>query len=223
MIRKLFFYNFGWKLASVTLATGLWVMVEREPELTTTVSAPIEYKNLPVGLDIGGDTPDRIRLEVRGPSGRLTPASLGTVAVVLDLSKVQGPGERTFNVSEAYAHLPEGVSVYRAAPSQVHVAFEQIATKEVLVKPRYAGPAATGYRILSYEMKPPRVSVTGPSSHLSKIETVETDPIDLSGVVGLVERRVHVYMPDPQVRLSSIAVVECEVVLEKDSNKETKK
>ncbi len=40
-------------------------------------------------LDIEGNLPDRVRLEVRGPSGSLTRDNLAAVAVVLDLSDAQ--------------------------------------------------------------------------------------------------------------------------------------
>ena len=44
-----------------------------------------QIRNIPQDLDIGGNLPDRIRVEVRAPSGRLTRDNLADAAVVLDL------------------------------------------------------------------------------------------------------------------------------------------
>ena len=42
----------------------------------------------------GSDVPDRVRLEIRGASGRLTPQELAATAVMVDLAAVNGPGSR---------------------------------------------------------------------------------------------------------------------------------
>ena len=100
----------------------LWLAIAREPEVATSLSVPVEFKNMRDDLDISGNLPDRVRLEVRGPSGRLTRDNLSAVAVVLDLSDAQ-PGERTYNIRGRNLNLPAGVTFYRAVPSQTHAAF----------------------------------------------------------------------------------------------------
>src|SRR5580704_11151811 len=107
--------NLGWKLLSLLIAIVLWISVAREPEVATSVSVPVEFKNPRDDLDISGDLPDRVRLEVRGPSGRLTRDSLSTVAAMIDLSDAQ-PGERTYTIRGRNLNLPSGVVFYQAIP-----------------------------------------------------------------------------------------------------------
>ena len=38
--------HFLWKLLSLVMATMLWIAVVDEPELTTNVTAPVEFRNL---------------------------------------------------------------------------------------------------------------------------------------------------------------------------------
>jgi len=88
-MRQLFTQNLGWKLLSVLLAVGLWLAIAREPEVATSLSVPVEFRNMRDDLDISGNLPDRIRIEVRGPSGRLTRDNLSAVAAVMDLSDAE--------------------------------------------------------------------------------------------------------------------------------------
>ena len=52
--------HFLWKLLSLVMATMLWIAVVDEPELTTNVTVPVEFRNLAAGLDLGSDVPDRV-------------------------------------------------------------------------------------------------------------------------------------------------------------------
>src|SRR5271155_3766687 len=124
MIRRLLLHNLGWKLLSLALAFVLWAALAREPELATSIPAPLLFQNLPDDLDISSNVPERVHLELRGPSGRLTPQSLAQTAVVLDF-KGAVPGQRTFTIRERDVHLPVGVVFYRAVPSQVQFALER--------------------------------------------------------------------------------------------------
>src|SRR5579872_962252 len=98
-MRSFFTDNLGWKLLSVLCSFSLWIGVAHEPELATSVSVPILFKDLPDDLAIASDVPERVRLMIRGLARRLTPESLAETEVVLDLSSIQ-PGERTFTIND---------------------------------------------------------------------------------------------------------------------------
>ena len=70
--------NLGWKLLALAIAVVLWVLVASEPELSTFVTVPLAYKNLPDDLEISAEPVNSISLELRGPSGELR--SLGETA-----------------------------------------------------------------------------------------------------------------------------------------------
>jgi len=207
--------NLGWKFLSLALAILLWYAIVGEPELATSVSAPIEYKNLPVELEMSSDVLDRVHLQVRGPSGKLHTTDLGNMSVVLDLASVHRPGERTFTIQQWNVNLPSGVTLSRAVPAQVRVRFETRVSREVPVRVRYSAQPPTGYRIARQQVEPPTVRVIGPESRVNHIEAVQTDPIDLSTVVGESRFEVHTYVADSQVRLDSSPEVRVRVILEK--------
>lgn len=221
-MKQLLTENLGWKALSLAIAIGLWISLAREPELATSLSVPLEFKNIPEGLDIGSSVADRIRLEVRGPSGRLSRDNLANVAVVLDLSDAH-PGERTYTIHRSNLNLPFGVSFYRAVPSQVTMRFDRLVTREVeIALGPFSKPPPDGYRVRSYSLDPPRIRIRGPEERVKAISRVTLDPVDLSGVVGEAEFHTHVNLGEPQVRLEGPITVTLKVALEKIPPKEIK-
>jgi len=211
----LLLHNIGWKLLSLALASILWFVVAREPSIATSLNVPIQFKNMSDDLDVSSEIPERVRLEVRGPSGRLSRDNLAETAVVLDLATVAGPGERTFTFADRNVRLPTGVNFYKAVPSQITIRFEHLMYKSVPVRARYATGPPDGYAIVNSSFEPSTVRIVGPESHIQPIDFVSTDPIDLSNVIGQAEMRVHVNVGDPQVRLYPITQVRFTVTLEK--------
>jgi hypothetical protein len=211
--------NLQWKALSLLIAVLLWSIVVGEPELVTSQSVPIFYKNLPRDLEIGADAPDRVHLEIRGPSGKLTPAALTDTAIMLDLSTVQSPGERTFTVVPNSMNLPIGVAFLRAVPSQLRLRFDRLVAKDVIVQVRTIGTRPSGYHIVREEVIPPKLRIVGPENHVTQVESAQTDPIDLASTYGHAEFRVHAYVADPQVRFDSSPIVTVRVTMQKGAGK----
>ena len=207
--------NLAWKLGSLALAVLLWFAILGEPELVTTHTAPILYKNLPQGLLIGIDALDQVRVELRGPSGKLSPDRLAEMAVLLDLADVKGPGERTFTLSDTDFHLPQGVTFLRSVPSQLRVRTAKLATREVPVIVRISAPPPAGYRVIREETVPDRLRIAGPETRVSSVSSAETDAIDLSGVRANTVIKSNAFVSDPQVRFEVSPVVTVKVTIEK--------
>src|SRR5262245_57932009 len=90
--------NWRYKAGSVVLAGLLWLGLVEESELATSVLAPVQYRNVPKDLEMNSDVSDKVHLEIRGPASKLGPAVLADTRVLLDLSSVTRPGERTFPI-----------------------------------------------------------------------------------------------------------------------------
>jgi YbbR domain-containing protein len=202
-----FISNLHWKLASLLIAFGLWMVLVQEPELVTSHSVPVFFKDLQRDMEIGSDVPDRVHIEIRGPSGKLTPDMLAETAVLLDLSAVQSVGERTFTVNDASLNLPVGVKFLRAVPSQVRLRFDRVLSKDVKVQVRIGNPQPPGYKVTGHRVQPETLRITGPETRVRQIEAAQTDPIDLGTVFSESEFRVHAYVSDPQVRFEGTPVV----------------
>ncbi|MGI8744742.1 MAG: CdaR family protein [Bryobacteraceae bacterium] len=221
-MKRWFLDNLVWKVLSVLLAFLLWIVIAREPELATSISVPILFRNIPDDLDISSEVVDRVHVEVRGPSRRLAPENLSQATVVLDLSGLQ-PGERTFTIHDYnLRQLPIGVTFYRAIPSQVSMRFERLQSRDVTIDPVYSKPPPDGYGVVKYWFTPATIRIRGPETHVQRIDHVTCDPIDLSGVVSQKQIPVHARVGDPQVRLETAPIVTFNVVMAKVPNKDAK-
>jgi YbbR domain-containing protein len=216
-MKQLFTRNLAWKLLSLLMAIALWIAVAREPEVATSLAVPVEFRNPPADLDIEGNVPDRVRLDVRGPSGRFASDNTSAVAVVLDLSDAR-PGERTYSIRGRNLNLPSGVVFYGAVPSQLTLHFEQLVFKDAPVEPVYVNKPP-GYRIASQQFVPTKVRMRGSLQRVQAINLIRTDPMTFSGVVGEQILHTHLNVGDPQVRiLDAPADITVRVKIEKIVN-----
>ena len=62
MMRRLVPKNLGWKLGSLLLAVLLWMAFSATPDIVTTHTSPILYRNLAPSLLVTGDAPENIHV-----------------------------------------------------------------------------------------------------------------------------------------------------------------
>lgn len=207
--------NFGWKLGSLLIAVLLWFAIVGEPEVVTTRTAPILYRNLSKQFLIGQEALDSVRLELRGPAGRLSSAALSDVAVDLDLSAINSAGERTFTLSDGDLRLPDGVTFLRAIPSQLRLRFARLKSKDVPVEVRFSAPPPAGYSIVHQEIQPEKLRIAGPEARVDGMTVAQTDAIDLSEITSGRDYRVNTFLADPQVWFESPPAVTVKLRIEK--------
>jgi hypothetical protein len=206
------FDDFWWKLGSLAVAVVMWLVVSSEPELSTFVSVPVQYKDLPSGLEINSDLIESVYLELRGPSGELRggPDSR-RYAVVLDMSAVR-PGEQTFTIGDHQVRLPRGIRMMRAVPSQIRFEFERQALREIPVHVRFEGPAES---VARYRVEPSALRIEGPASRVQRVKALVTDPVPLSGVTGNRQYSVNTFVDDPHVRIAAPSQVQVTVEMKR--------
>lgn len=212
---KFLFENFWWKISAVVLAVALWFTLILEPDLVTSASVPIFFKNLPPNLEFASEAPDRIVLEIRGPASKLSPDALRDTAVQVDLSSVAKSGARSFTIDRSNIMLPFGVTFVRAVPSQLQLNLDRQLTKEIEVRVRYDEKPPADMRIAAERIQPMSLRIVGPASKVESLQYALTDPIDLDWTPGEKTVRVHVFAGDPQVRFESVPMVTVRTLVER--------
>jgi YbbR domain-containing protein len=209
------FRNTGWKLLSLGLAMLVWIAIYREPEMTSVLPAPVQFKNIPKGLEISSDIVESVDLETHGPAGLLRNLSEKRVSVVLDFSSVHEAGERTFTIDFKNTNLPRGVDLVRVIPSQLRFTFEPLIIRNVPVEPQVSGMLPAGLHVVKLVSTPLELAVTGPESKVRRLSGVRTDPVDLNGIAEDKNVRVTAYLPNAQLRFNESPEVTVRVAVAK--------
>lgn len=205
-LRKYVLHNIGLKLLSLGIAVLLWMAVAREPMAEVAITVPIEFTNAPENLEISSESIPQVQVRERGPVGVVHDLGPAAVHAVIDLRSTT-PGEHTYDLSPNKIRAPRDVQTLQVIPSQFRISFDKRAIRTVKVQPRVIGSTAPGFRLGEVTVDPPTVNIAGPEKRVDAIDTLITDPVDASGVMGSATFTTHVYVSDPLVRLTSPSTV----------------
>lgn len=195
-------HNFGLKLISLLIATGLWLAVSDEPTSEAAVNVAIVFRNMPQDLEISSENIPSEQIRVRGPERLVRRLQPSDVHAEIDLTGMK-PGERTFDLTANQISLPDKLDPVQIVPSQIHLMFDKRVTRTVQVKPRVVGTFATGYQITEIQADPGRVEIIGPQKSVDAIENAITDPIDVSGLIDRTTVLRHAYVSDPLIQVTN--------------------
>lgn len=207
--------NLGWKLLSLIAAFLIWDNIASEPELTTILSAPVEYKNFPKGLEISSDIVENVDVETHGPAGQLRDLSNAHLAAIMDFASVRAPGERTFTLTSAELNLPRGIQLIRIIPAQLRFKFEPGITRTIPVQVPFSGRLPDGWKIESFSVVPATLTIAGPQSRVQAVDKAASDPFDLTQVKGDTKQKLSVYISEPQVRFLVVPQVTVSIHVER--------
>lgn len=194
------FRNIGLKFLSICIATLLWLVVAGDRVVERALRAPIEFQNLPSGLEIVGDPPEAVDVRLRGSSGALGRLGPGDMSAVIDLRNAR-PGRRLFHLTPSEINVPYGIDVVQVAPATLPIAFENSAIRVVQVRPAVEGRPAPGYEVGSVTSEPETVEVIGPESSLRALDEATTEPVSVENVSRPIREVVTIGVADPNLRL----------------------
>jgi hypothetical protein len=118
------FHDLWLKVVSVCLAVLLWMTVAGDPVVERGLEIPLEFENVPIGLQIAGNPPDTVRVRVRGNSRVVSRLDSFDVVAVLDLGE-EHPGRRLFDMFSARVEVPSGIEIMRIVPVTIVLALER--------------------------------------------------------------------------------------------------
>ena len=194
------FRNLSLKFVSTLVAALLWLVVAGERVVERVMRAPVEFQNLPAGLEIVGSPPDTIEIRLRGSSGALSRMTAGDMSAVIDLSTAR-PGRRLFHITASQVTVPYGTEIMQVGPSTLTVEFELSGIRRVPVEPDVDGRPADGYEVTAVKSDPDVVEVAGPESALKRLQAAITEPVSVTDQTRSVREVVTIGVPDSNLRL----------------------
>jgi uncharacterized protein (TIGR00159 family) len=119
--RTLVVSNWRIKLASLGLASLIWSAAIFDPSSTVRdLAVPIEFRNVPVGLDIATPPVTDISVELRGRTWLMNSNEILGLVARLNLAGSKA-GVRSIRVDSGTLGLPPGVEMIRAMPPNIEV------------------------------------------------------------------------------------------------------
>ena len=113
-------FDWGLKLLAFAIALLLWAAYHSEPTVEMTFEAPLEFRNIPSNLEISGDYPATVRVQVRGRSAVLRQITAGSLAVMVDLRDA-APGASRLRLGPSLIDPPLGAEVVRLSPAEIRL------------------------------------------------------------------------------------------------------
>ncbi len=194
------FRNFGLKVLALLVATGLWFVVAGEHVVERSLRVPLEFRNIPTGMEIVGDPPATVDVRLRGSSGLLAKLQPGEVVVTLDLHSAR-KGMRLFHLQPEEVQRPYGVSIVQVQPPTLSIDLQPTASRIVRIVPALEGDPAPGFVVRSVRSVPAEVEVIGPAEYLRQVDAATTEPINIEGARTTVRDTVTVGVARTTVRL----------------------
>ena len=175
-----FLNNIGKKVLALVIAISLWLVANLQHDVEKNIAIDVNYANLPPGLVVVNNPPEKLNLRVRGPRSQLSSISSKNMLFTIDLSNVS-IGMSKFEIGTDQITPPRDVQVTGISPAEIKIEADRLAEKKVKVEPSI-GPQEVGYEIIGKpEVTPSTTRIEGPKNLLEKINSITTDPVSVKG------------------------------------------
>lgn len=182
LLRGVLFDNLGLKLVALLLGVLVYLNVYTDRPATMMVTFPIQITDLADSLSLYGPAPAAVQAELRGTAKQLIRLRVTEPPVKVSLAGVSaGRFERALGAEDL--PLPEGMQLQLdrfVSPRTLELQVDRKGSREVPVAVDVDGePAALWNGTI--ELRPPRVTVSGPAGALAALDTVHLQTVSLNG------------------------------------------
>jgi hypothetical protein len=108
------------KVLALVVSMVLWAFVMTSERADVVIAAPLDLEGIPVGLEVKGERPDSVEVQLHGLRGALERLGADRVRARLSLAGSRA-GEVTLRVQPEQIIVPPGVTVVRVNPSRVRL------------------------------------------------------------------------------------------------------
>jgi YbbR domain-containing protein len=180
-MKKFIFKNFGLKIASIILAIVLWFIASTRGQSEIFIDVPLEFMNIPSGLEMIDSSDKTISLNIKGPEKYIKNIKPLDIRALIDLSKAK-KGESTYYITKDNIQLPRSITLVNISPSRVTITTEETVRKSVRVIPIITGVPERGYKMQTNAVVPKNVEIEGIQSEITRIRNIKTESVDITGV-----------------------------------------
>lgn len=193
----------GGLLLTFLLVASVWGMYTGRQLSLITVSAPLDFRNLPENLELKEVSAERIEAQISGRQRVVDSLRSGEVRAFLDLREMKA-GRHEIVLKRGNIEVPLGLEIVRITPSLIELELEERISRMVAVRPRIVGVPLPGYQIERMSVTPEAVGLRGPESLLAALGSVYTEQVDLGQLdptEGTQTVEVPLVLSSPSLRL----------------------
>lgn len=199
-LRQRLLRNLVPKVVTLVIVFSSWLALTAREGGLQTVNAQVKFRNLPENLALQTGAPEEVEVQLKVLSNLFASSKKLDVAAELDLAKIR-EGTNSLQLDSKAFQLPLGVSVVRVNPATLKVVAEKKVYRELPLSLRKTGRLPVGVRLRSVQLEPMRITVEGPESEISRLGSIETEPLDLSSIHKSQTVELKPVQPSPQVRI----------------------
>jgi hypothetical protein len=157
---------------------------------------------------------DRIDVRIKGSASGLENLNPGSVRAVVDLSRVI-PGLNFFRLTSNNLQVPPGITISQIRPSDLQLNIEAASVKVFKVVPTIVGALPDNTKI---GVSPIEVKIRASQGDLKRLQSVTTDPVNVSELALRQQIRMPVVVKPDGLRIDSIDPVHVTVIFETEKN-----
>lgn len=192
-------HNWGLKLFSFFLAVGLWYYATGEEGIEVTRFVPLEVKVENPAMSILKTSTRSVQVTFMAPRSLVSDLTSEAIKAVHKIeARIDKAGDYSFRLEarEIQLRTPQ-IRVVKIEPDVIQVSLDEVIVQKLAVKPHFLGEPAFGYKVneAMIQLNPNAVLIEGPKAQLEKIDSIQTEKVDLVGRVRSFRRTLSLDLP----------------------------
>jgi YbbR domain-containing protein len=196
------------------------VNVRVDPLVTRPIVITVDRGTVPPGLALGPPVVSPASAILRGASSRVAAVQSVVARVAVDASGLNIDQDVDLQAVDETGAIVPGVEVL---PERAHVSIEvarELAYATLPVVPVLSGGPAPGYRVSAVTATPTTVTVSGEAAAVTRLSSVPTQPVDVTGLTDSLEASMELVLP-ADVSLVGDPTVQVQVTIEVEQGSRT--
>ncbi|MDC8000334.1 CdaR family protein [Aequorivita todarodis] len=193
-------------LLFLLLATIFWVLTKFSREFTSTMTAKINYENIPETAALSENNPQYITFDLAANGFEILFYKFKKPTITVPVGKYYTKEKDSFKVSKSEllrmvsANFNRNLAIKNLSVDELNVHLDPIVLKKVRVIAKTAISFKNGFKpIDSVKITPDSVTISGPSGSLKNMHTIETELISLKDVEKNISETAKVVSPGSEI------------------------
>lgn len=206
------FRHWPLKLLALCIGVVLWYSIVAEDQVDIVLTVPLELRNLPADMIIANQYRKELDVSVRGPKRLVQELQQQNLSRPVNLADTRPGVVRLQNTPDSLS-FPRGITVQSVQPANIVLLVDRLISKNIPLVAKTAGDPARGFSLEGIRLSPEHILVHGPSTFISKVQSINTATIDVDGLTQTSTVQVALELNEVLQNLIGETVVEAEILI----------